>query len=406
MFRRFATATAVTIATACASGEAATDRWQGTIDTLASGQIVVHNPATPIWTEETRWTVEEDLRIGSVDSDGPELFGRIMDLEVDDEGRIYVLESQSNELRIFDANGRHLTTSGRKGGGPGEFAQPLMLAWGPDGNLWIVDPPNNRISVFDHSGQFVTSHRQPGGFVIMPWPGRFDRAGSYYSPVPLQGQGDFRMGLVLYDSAFTPGDTLQPPDDPVKREYFELHSDGGHIMAGIPYSAGFRWRLSSRGTILAALTGEYRFIEFTATGDTLRTITRAFDPLPVTGEDRDSAVADMEWFTRQGGQIDMSKLPDHKPAVSSFFWDDEDNLWVIPVTERGRERRVAQVFDPDGRYLGEVTFPFELRSSPYPTFRDGVMYAVTTDELEVPFVVRARIVKPGAGAEIARGSGS
>lgn len=394
MTRPLITAATAFITAACASGEAATEHWNGTIDTLATGQIVVNNPSDPIWTDATRWTVVEELRIGSVDSDGPDLFGRIMDLAADDEGRIFVLESQANELRIFDANGQHLATSGRRGGGPGEFAQPLMLDWGPDGNLWIVDPPNNRISVFDPSGQFVTSHQQPGGFVIIPWPGRFDRNGNYYSPVPLEGEGPFRMGLVRYDASFTPGDTLRPPADPVDREYFELRSkDGGGIMAGIPYRPGFRWRLSSRGTILAALTGEYRIIEFTPAGDTLRTVTRAFDPLPVTAEDRDSAVANLEWFTRQGGQIDLSKLPSHKPALTSFFWDDEDNLWVLPVTERNRERRVAQVFDQIGRYLGEVTFPFPLRISPYPAFRNGMMYAVTTDELEVPYVVRARIVK-------------
>lgn len=392
--RQIGIAVATSLVAACTTGEAVTDRWNGTIDTLASGQIVVHNPANPIWTEDTRWTVVEDMRIGSVDSEGPDLFGQIMDLEVDDEGRIFVLESQANELRIFDGNGRHLATSGRKGGGPGEFAQPLMLAWGPDENLWIVDPPNNRISVFDHAGTFLTSHHQPGGFVIMPWPGRFDRAGSYYSPVPLQGLGDFRMGLVRYDTAFTPGDTLIPPEDPVDREYFELRGNGGHIMASIPYSGSFMTRLSAQGTFVGVLTDEYRFIEISGRGDTLRTITREFEPLPVTGEDRDSARADMEWFTRQGGHIDLSKLPDHKPAVQSFLWDDEDNLWVIPVTERALERRVAQVFDPDGRYLGEVALPFQLRTNPVPVIRRGTMYAVTSDELDVPFVVRARIVKP------------
>jgi hypothetical protein len=83
-------------------------------------------------------------------------------------------------------------------------------------------------------------------------------------------------------------------------------------------------------------------------------------------------------------------------AVRNFFWDDEENVWVIPVTERERQQRVAHVFDPAGRFLGEVSFPFRLSGQPYPVFRDGFMYAVTTDELEVPYVVRARLEKGGA----------
>jgi hypothetical protein len=125
-------------------------------------------------------------------------------------------------------------------------------------------------------------------------------------------------------------------------------------------------------------------------------MTREFDPLPVTAEDRDSAVAEMEWFTQQGGKIDLSRLPPVKPAFQTFFWDDEDNLWVLPIVEWERLYRVAHVFDPMGRYLGDVHLPFALATFPVPRIRNNVLYGMTTDELDVPFVVRARIEKPGA----------
>jgi hypothetical protein len=35
-----------------------------------------------------------------------------------------------------------------------------------------------------------------------------------------------------------------------------------------------------------------------------------------------------------------------------------------------------------------------LSMNPPPVFRDGFLYAVTEDELEVPYIVRARIEKP------------
>ena len=388
-----ATVATVAVATACATSEATTSRWNGSVDTLPSGHIVVENTADPIWTVETQWTVTEDLRIGSLEDDGPDLFGRIMALEVDSAGRIYVLESQANELRIFDANGSHVTTAGRDGGGPGEFARPLMMSWGRDGNLWIVDPNNNRISIFDREGGFVTSRPSPGGFTIIPWPGGFDRAGNYYSPIPLGGE-DFRLGLLRYDTAFIAHDTLAPPTDPIEREYFEQRTGDGFMRASIPEAGGFTWRLSPRGTMMGMVRDNYRLFEIDQQGDTLRTIRRAFDPLPVMAEDHDSARVSLEWFVRQGGRIDLSKMPNHKPATRYLFWDDEDNLWVIPVTPHAQEGRIAHVFDPEGRFLGEVTFPFRLSSRPYPIIRHNIIHAVTMDEFDVPFVVRARLSKP------------
>ncbi len=107
----------------------------------------------------------------------------------------------------------------------------------------------------------------------------------------------------------------------------------------------------------------------------------------------DSAIAvRLEWFTRQGGKVDRSKFPSVKPALDDFFLDDDGNIWVRRVTaEASLDDRLFDIFDADGRFLGQVTLPFPLEESPMPIVRDGVIYAVTEDELEVPYVVRARI---------------
>ncbi len=249
--------------------------------------------------------------------------------------------------------------------------------------------------MFDTAGTYLEGKHAPGGFVIMPWPGGFDRQGRYYSPVPMPGGDDFRWALVVHDAAYQPVDTLEPPRDPVERERFELRSDRGGIIAAVPFSGTLDWELSPDGTIWALVTDQYRLFELGPDGDTLRTITRSFTPLPVTAEDRESIHEQMKWFTDQGGRIDLSKIPDTKPATRRLFLDDEDHLWVEVVTPDEQDNgRVLDVFDPDGRYLGAVRLPFALSSAPI--FRNGAIYAVTTDELEVPYLVRARIVKPGA----------
>ena len=52
------------------------------------------------------------------------------------------------------------------------------------------------------------------------------------------------------------------------------------------------------------------------------------------------------------------------------------------------------LFDSEGRYLGMLKFPFNLRS--YPIIRNEIIYGVTRDELGADTIVRARIEKPKA----------
>ena len=380
---------------ACSSAEGGAT-WEGEIDTLPSGTIVVANPATGVWDSATSWQVVEEFRIGTVDGTGPDLFGRVAALEVDAAGRIYVLEMQAQELRVFERDGSYLRTIGRKGGGPGEFAEAIGMAWSPAGDLWVVDPQNNRISVIDTAGTFVTSHHALGGFVFMPWPGGFDTAGVFYNYAPDLGGGDFRMLLVRFDSALNPIDSLRPPRYEGPENYFEVVGDGGRsrMRSGVPYSPGLEWELTPAGDFWAALTGPYELLHLSAAGDTIRRVTRAFEPVPVTGEDVDSAVAGLEWFTSQGGKVDRSRIPGVKPALRDFFVADDGHVWVAVTTrDRADEGYVFDLFDPEGRYLGLVRLPFRLSSYPRPVFRDGIVIGVTEDELEVPFVVRARIEK-------------
>jgi sugar lactone lactonase YvrE len=128
----------------------------------------------------------------------------------------------------------------------------------------------------------------------------------------------------------------------------------------------------------------------------LRTITREFTPIPVTAADRDQAREDLKWFTEQGGPVDWSKIPETKPLVTQFFLDDEGDIWVVRESSGAEGSTVADVFDPQGRYLGAVALPFALAEAPLPIVRNSVLYGVVRDELDVPYVVRARITRPSA----------
>jgi hypothetical protein len=379
----------------CATDSSTSDNWRGTIDTLTSGTVVVQNPDTGLWTPETEWRLEEVVRLGSVDEPGPELFGRIRALEVDALGRIYVFDAQANELRIFEPGGVHVRTVGGEGGGPGEFQQVIGMAWGSDGNLWIVDPSNNRVSIIDTSGSYVTSHRMPGNYVVVPWPGGVDREGRFYTYAQDPSAAPFGFVLVQYSVAMEPLDTIQPPRQTGSDHYYEYSHGGSGARASVPFSSRLVWRLAPSSDIWFALTGEYKLYQTTLTGDTVRTIAKQFEPIAVTRSEADSAVERLEWFTRQGGHVERSKIPSHKPAIRDFILGDDGTLWVNPNLD-GHSRRaidVLDVFDPEGRYLGRLDLPSALLYVPAPIVRNGMLYGVTQDDLGVSYVVSARLVR-------------
>jgi hypothetical protein len=71
---------------------------------------------------------------------------------------------------------------------------------------------------------------------------------------------------------------------------------------------------------------------------------------------------------------------------------------VEVTTSREESGHVFDVFDGGGRYLGPVHFPFSLSASPAPILRDGVLWGISRDELDVISIVRARVLKsPGDG---------
>ena len=81
------------------------------------------------------WVITESLRIGTME-EGPASFGWIRSVDADGQGRVWVFDHQSQQIRVFGPDGAHLMNVGRKGAGPGEFHLAEGIAFGKDGRLW------------------------------------------------------------------------------------------------------------------------------------------------------------------------------------------------------------------------------------------------------------------------------
>jgi len=384
-------------------------RWVGTIDTLENGAVAVGNPAEGVWPEGGGWQVTEDLRIGALEGDGPDVFGQLKMFAVDDLGQMYIADVQALEIRVFGRDGSHIRTIGREGEGPGEFRGLWGMTIAPDGKLWALDQRNARWSVFDQDGMLDRTFRRDIGSWGWIWGGGFDTEGNLIEFVPVNQTMFTRIdvGLRLVQSGegrreiwedTNPEayDTLgagDPPPEPEQQAALRFnHANGGRMFQQMPFAARRAIRLDKTGNIWSGFSKEYTLVLTNLAGDTLRIVTRAIEPEDVASLARDSILLLIRETEAQGFRsvdLDETTFPTVRPFFEQITTDDQGGLWVW---RRGSDSTTTyDVFDRSGRYLGEVVTPFRVNRYTHPLIRGTEFYGVTQDELEVGYLVRAHI---------------
>lgn len=357
-----------------------------TVDTLPSGVVVVGNPFHGQWSSSAAWTLVEDLRLGAVDGDSAEVFGRVMALEVDEEDNIYVLDSESREVRVFRPDGALSIRFGRAGAGPGEFRQVSGMTLGPDGNLWVLDFGNRRWSVFDRTGDHIAQYARGSNSNWEPWPGRFDLDGRLIDPIS-------RDRVVRVDHGTNRADTFEVTLE--RPELFEVATPTVRTTRSVPFSPAPIWKLDRAGGYWYGTGRSYQLVRMEFGGDTVLIVDRSYDHQPVSEAERQREVQQLtEWASGHGVQPDLARIPATKPAFSDFLVADDGHLWVVSEAQTGEFFDTYDrfdVFDPEGRYLGEVRSDTPIFPHVSPVIRGNQMIAVTVDDLHVMYVVRLRI---------------
>jgi hypothetical protein len=340
---------------ACADTEARVE-WQGVVDTLPNGATRVANPSMGLWRAGAEWRLERELEIGV--SDGPEalIFSAISGLAVDAEGRIYVLDRQANELRMFSPAGAHLRTAGRTGGGPGEYTNANGLAWVAPDTLVVVDQRGARYTILTGEGEYVRSVSRQLPFYGWAFSGAVvgDRI---YEQGWVGNDPELRpafLGTALRASPGTNGarDTvlLPVPESPTF-ESFSIRTDRGGMSMSVPFTPRPVYYLDPGGTVWHGNGREFRITRTTFPGDTILELVLDARAAPVAADEL------AEWeqgegvkrFRELGGQLDMGRIPRVKPLLDALYLSDDGHLWVS-VPAGAREATFA-VFDSAARYL-------------------------------------------------------
>ena len=366
--------------------------WRGSIDTV-SATIRTVNEGGQVWPRGAEWRIEEDLRIGTLEG-GPEEFSTIRHFTVDHHGSIYVLMYDAGEVRVFDRDGKFVRTMGRNGRGPGELSRSSSVNVDSAGNIWVADMA--RFVVFDSTGQYSKTVSRMFPFPERPrdrivggrlYDFRTDTPGGplAFVHIALNADGTFADSLVVRGRPFPPGP-----------------------LRVIPYTGQTVTHFTPDHAIWIGYSDTYRFVKVTFDHDTMRIIERLnVDRPAVIESDAKRWVLKPELAAEIGvPPIDPRDLPSHKTYWSDFFVSDSGQLWVIPFTSPGgTTTRVVDVFDADGRYLGRARSDFDIptfdgfapergKSLPRMIIRGDYVYANTYDDEGVPYIVRARIVRP------------
>ncbi|MBX3396816.1 MAG: 6-bladed beta-propeller [Phycisphaerae bacterium] len=99
---------------------------------------------------EASESAAEPVRMFGRKGDSAGDFALPRDVAVDSDGHLYVLDSQFENVQIFEPDGRLLLAFGEEGDGPGQFSLPSGISIDSQDRIWVADTYNRRIQVFQY----------------------------------------------------------------------------------------------------------------------------------------------------------------------------------------------------------------------------------------------------------------
>jgi hypothetical protein len=393
--RRFVVHTA---AVGCAIGMASGCRTAGggggSATTRDSAGIAIVENSGPAWASSAGWKVVDTplVDIGGKSGDAASDVDRVSGPVVMSDGRLAIANAGTNEIRIYDAKGAHLRTSGRAGSGPGEFQNIAGIWLGPGDSLLVSDILVRRLTVLDRDGNVGRSLSLGGASgQMLPVNGKIDFAipSGWFADGSVVGvsqsfsltqkrDGIYRDSVTMlrYGPDGTIRDTLGRFPG-VEMEQMILSFNGQSFPAPTPVPLGRQSNSLVHGDRLYLAQNNAWEIEVRGLDGTLRSLIRAkVQSVPITPADADANRK--EQLEQIAGQPMMRNVPDalkkqmtdrieqaKYPAMLPFFGtllaDGVGNLWAQEISRPGDSVQRFAVIDSTGRFLGRVMMPANFR---------------------------------------------
>jgi hypothetical protein len=376
----------------------------------SAGITIVENHA-PRWAEGEGWRVsaEPAVEIGMIDGPAAYQLDNVRNAARLRDGSIAIADGGSRQVRIYDADGRHLRSFGGRGGGPGEFETLFLVRPSRGDSIAAWDSRQRRLTVFDPEGavgRVLTVEGVPGWLV--PALGWFDDGSLVVSPgmtpqALMEAESGLRREIRTYLRVDPEGgiDTLAigPGRDEVV--YHEGTSFGTReVLFGRDAYAALRG-----DELVTGESGHFAIAHLGPDGITRRMTRLIGKPRPVSDAELDEARERVREARREsarrmaeqfGRPVEEDRSPvqhrDAYPFFDALELDTGGNLWVRVPAPGGAGGatmpRTWQVFDADGAWLGAVETPAGLRVT---DIGDGHVLGVVRDDFDVEYVRMYRL---------------
>ena len=302
-------------------------------------------------------TLQLVFEIGKEFGDSTNTFWSIVAADIDNQGRIFVLDEIDASVKAYDLQGNFIQQVTRRGSGPGELLWPRGLTVMSDGSLAILAPMKKGYVVFNDSLEFVEEislWEDNGPYHVSPLTEdklvlcRYDEnphTDFMRHMVTICDWEDHSIENVLWKDSIEISSTEWDRDPSVPLNFCLFHllssyGDGnGRVYFGVVDSI------------------DYRVIGWDSTGSEILNISRNMNPVKKSDEEINAESVYMNSVLQRFGDSPWELRPDtYRNMITDVGIGTDENLWV----RRGTHTDLFfDIYDLNGVLLRHAIYPLE-----------------------------------------------
>lgn len=306
----------------------------------------IDNPDKPVKGE---WNLKPE-KIWETESAGPDIFGEIQNIDMAEDGRVYVLDSKNYKIYSFDGNGKFLSAFGKRGEGPGEFRTVRMgrQIFVVQENLVFVE--RGRLHQFSLDGKYnktviFPAQLRPRVFVtpdrFISAPSAVDDPRQKETPITLYNTNDKQSKVIAHFRPFDRATATESSSD--------QQVTIGIVIGDITPVMELAYRSDK---IYYGMTSEYRL----HIADTDGKILNQFGiPERTPRKVSQKVIDDLKGQLRDVPSEFLKRILDGLPSHASYFFSivvgPGDEIYTFVSDPDSTSGKQIDIFSPDGKYM-------------------------------------------------------
>ena len=284
-------------------------------------------------------------------------------IRVDAQDNIYVSDAVDKTIKIYDRSGKWIKNVGKRGQGPGEYMAINDFDVTGDGRIFISDIRQRRVSILSNDGTFVSSFLTERGCERL----KVDEEDQVYLQVsissgPLGQSGSEDMKMIIKRTDLRGKNLREYGRFPAgKFVWGPQKTNGGIVITGhvSPDAHATSWIVDKSGRLYLGNNRDYIISILNKTGKPIFRFGREFTKIKHPLYSPDLA------------------HPEYYPAFYSrcFFFDDEENLWLMPYTDSNENDHLYDIFSPGGIFIRQAVVPLKILQ-----YQNGKVYTIVETE--------------------------